>query len=923
METTTATQVKDQVCGMTISKDAAADTSDYNGETYYFCSPACKEKFDANSAQYLKPSNENQLPTNGENQTADNGVTGAEMLSGRRNDHSTTDGAGERVDLPITGMTCAACANRIEKKLNRQAGVSMASVNFATARATVNFNPEKTSVSDLIQTVKDVGYDTAGTSRIEFVVDDSIRPSGSSIQLENHLSKQRGVIKADFNLATMAVNVEYLPTAADTKAMRAAIEDFGYHVREVAGTGESAEDSLAKAHHAEYAELKRKFWIAAVLSLPVLVIAMSHGTIEFLNFTGVNWLQLILTLPVVFYSGAQFYRGAWAAFRHRAADMNTLIATGTGAAFIYSVLATVFPSIFVNGGGQTMRMPGMGAMSNVPVYFEAASVIIALILLGKMLESRAKGQTGEAIKKLIGLQAKTATVVRDGKEIEIETEAVVPGDIVLVRPGEKIPVDGILTEGSSAVDESMLTGESLPVEKKTGDEIFGATINKTGAFYFKATKVGKDTALQQIVKLVQDAQGSKPPIAKLADVISGIFTPVVICIAIATFVVWFVAASPEIRFTMALVNFVSVLIIACPCALGLATPTAIMVGTGRGAENGILIKGGDSLETAHKLSTIVLDKTGTITRGEPGLTDVVVSDDFTENDFLRIIASAEKQSEHPLAAAIVRGAADRNLKFEKVENFNALEGRGIEARVSGKDLLLGNLRLMRERKIELNSAESKVEKLASEGKTPMFAAIDGKFAGIVAVADTVKPESKDAIRALQNLGLEVVMMTGDNRRTAEAIAAQVGITRVLAEVLPEGKAGEIKRLQAEKKTVGMVGDGINDAPALAQADVGIAIGTGTDVAIEASDITLIKGDLRGVVTAIALSKATIRSVKQNLFWAFVYNVIGIPIAAGLLYPFFGILLSPVLASAAMSLSSVSVVANSLRLRSFSAPKFDG
>jgi Cu+-exporting ATPase len=466
----------------------------------------------------------------------------------------------------------------------------------------------------------------------------------------------------------------------------------------------------------------------------------------------------------------------------------------------------------------------------------------------------------------------------------------------------------------------MLTGESIPVEKKQGDEVFGATINKTGAFQFKATKVGKDTALQQIVKLVQDAQGSKPPIAKLADTISGVFTPVVICIAIATFVIWFVAASPEVRFTMALVNFVSVLIIACPCALGLATPTAIMVGTGRGAENGILIKGGDSLETAHKLNTIVLDKTGTITKGEPELTDVIASDGFSENDFLKTIASAEKSSEHPLAAAIVRGAEERNLQFEKVENFNALEGRGIEARVSGKDLLLGNLRLMNERKIVLNGAETTVEKLASEGKTPMFAAINGEFAGVVAVADTIKPESKEAIRALQNLGLEVVMMTGDNKRTAEAVAKEVGIKRVLAEVLPEGKSSEVKKLQAEKKLVGMVGDGINDAPALAQADVGIAIGTGTDVAIEASDVTLIKGDLRGVVTAIALSKATIRSVKQNLFWAFIYNVLGIPIAAGLLYPFFGILLSPIVASAAMSLSSVSVVANSLRLRSFKPPQ---
>lgn len=912
------TKVKDPVCGMTIDAEGAAGTSEFGGETYYFCSPACKEKFDANPSQFA---GDEEKGTAAETVAAASGksaesLKNADVLSGRRNDHSTVNGAGERVDLPITGMTCAACANRIEKQLKKQPGVESCSVNFATSKATVNYNPEKTGVSNLIQTVKDVGYDTAGTSFVEFVVDDSARPSGSSVQLENHLSKQPGVVKANFNLATTAVAVEYLPNASDTKQIRRAIEDFGYKVREVSGTGASGEDSLEHAHALEYAELKRKFWIAAALSLPVLVIAMSHGTIDFLNFPGVNWLQLALATPVVFYCGAQFYRGAWAAFRHRAADMNTLIAVGTGTAYIYSILATVFPSFFANASGQTMNMPGMNSMPNVPVYFEAASVIIALILLGRMLEARAKGQTGAAIKKLVGLQAKTATVVRDGKEVEIETEEVVPGDIVLVRPGEKIPVDGVVTEGSSAIDESMLTGESIPVEKKTGDEIFGATINKTGAFSFKATKVGKDTALQQIVKLVQDAQGSKPPIAKLADTISGIFTPIVISIAIATFVVWFVAASPEIRFTMALVNFVSVLIIACPCALGLATPTAIMVGTGRGAENGILIKGGDSLETAHKLNTIVLDKTGTITKGEPSLTDVVAADGFDENEFLKIVASAEKSSEHPLAAAIVRGAQERNLQFEKVENFNALEGRGIEAKVSGKDLLLGNLRLMNERKIELNGAESTVEKLAGMGKTPMFAAIDNKFAGIVAVADTIKPESKEAIASLQNLGLEVVMMTGDNKRTAEAVAAQVGIKRVLAEVLPEGKSGEIKRLQAEKKLVGMVGDGINDAPALAQADVGIAIGTGTDVAIEASDITLIKGDLRGVVTAIALSKATIRSVKQNLFWAFVYNVIGIPLAAGLLYPLTGWLLSPVIASAAMSLSSVSVVANSLRLRSF-------
>lgn len=685
-----STKVKDPVCGMTIDASNAAGTSEYKGETYYFCSPVCNEKFDANPAQFAEAEEDVKAAaadsTNGKN--ADSPVTNADVMSGRRNDHSQPNGAGERVDLPITGMTCAACANRIEKTLNKQAGVASASVNFATARATINYDPDKTGVGKLIETVKDTGYDTAGTQKIEFVVDDSMRPSGSSVPIEKHISQLPGIARADFNLATMTINVEYLPNAADTKAIRAAIEDFGYKVREVSGSGEAAEDSIEAAHQAEYKELKTKFWIAAVLSLPVLVIAMSHGRIALFNFAGVNWLQLILATPVVFYCGAQFYRGAWAAFRHRAADMNTLIAIGTGAAYIYSIAATVFPSFFA-AANQT-PMPGMEGMTQVPVYFEAASVIIALILLGRMLESRAKGQTGAAIRKLVGLQAKTARVIRDGKEIEIETEEVVPGDIVQVRPGEKIPVDGILTEGSSAIDESMLTGESLPVEKRAGDEIFGATINKTGAFQFRATKVGKDTALQQIVKLVQDAQGSKPPIAKLADTISGIFTPIVICLAIAAFVVWFVAAPVDTRFIFALVSFVSVLIIACPCALGLATPTAIMVGTGKGAENGILIKGGASLETAHKLNTIVLDKTGTITRGEPSLTDVVTAGGFNENEFLKIVASAENQSEHPLAAAIVRGTQNRNLTFEKVENFNALEGRGIEARVSGKNLLLGN-----------------------------------------------------------------------------------------------------------------------------------------------------------------------------------------------------------------------------------------
>jgi len=756
------------------------------------------------------------------------------------------EGTSERIDLPISGMSCAACARRIEQGLSRTPGVRQASVNFATNRATVEYDPRATGVRQLIDRVQQVGYQVIET------------PSA----------------------------------AADGRT----------------------EDIEQAARDAEYRDLRRKFWLAALLSLPVLVIAMSHGTIAWLNFAGVNWLQFALATPVVLYCGAQFYRGAWAAFRHRAADMNTLIAVGTGSAYLYSVAATIAPGFFAHAamGGKSHAGAAMA-----PVYFEAAAVIIALILLGRMLESRAKGRTGEAIRRLMGLQAKTARVVRDGDEHDVPIEEVIPGDIVVLRPGEKIPVDGRVEEGTSTVDESMLTGESLPVTKQPGDEVFAATLNRTGSFRFRATKVGRDTALQQIIRLVQEAQGSRAPIARLADVISGIFTPTVLCIAIATFVVWFVAAPMEVRFTAALVNFVAVLIIACPCALGLATPTAIMVGTGRGAEHGVLIKGGEALETAHRLQALVLDKTGTITRGEPVLTDLVPGQGINDRDLLRWAASAERGSEHPLGEAIVRAAQERGVELAQAADFQAAAGHGIEGIVDGMAVLLGNLKWMQDRQVPLDERmQSRAAELAAAGKTPMFVAAGGRLAGLIAVADPIKPESLEAIQMLHGMGLEVVMVTGDNRHTAEAVARQVGIDRVFAEVLPEGKVEQIKRLQQEKKIVGMVGDGINDAPALAQADVGIAIGTGTDVAMEASDVTLIRGDLRGVVTAIALSRATIRTIRQNLFWAFVYNVIGIPIAAGVFYPLFGWLLSPILASAAMSFSSVSVVANSLRLRRF-------
>jgi P-type Cu+ transporter len=833
-------------------------------------------------------------------------------------------GAGTRIDLPITGMTCAACARRVETRLGRAPGVRRAGVNFATSRATVEYDPGATGIRALMEAVEEAGYGTAGTARADFVLDDSARPAGSAAPLERHLKALTGLVSVDFNLGTRTVRAEYLPGALDLPTLRRAIEDFGYRVREVPG-GAAAPDAgelEEAAREAEYRALRRRFLVAALLAFPVLVIAMSHGRIPWLDFAGNEWLQLLLTTPVVLYAGAPFYRGAWAAFRHRAADMNTLIAVGTGTAYVYSVAATVVPGFFVPAASGMEAMPGMhdaGAHAGAPVYFEAAAVIIALILLGRLLEARAKGRTGEAIRRLLGLQPRTARLLRDGEEVDVPVEEVVPGDVVVVRPGEKVPVDGRVVHGASAVDESMLTGESLPVEKRAGDEVFGATMNRTGAFRFAATKVGKDTALQQIVRLVQDAQGSKPPIARTADVVSGIFTPIVICIAIAAFVVWFVAAPVETRLNMALLTFVSVLIIACPCALGLATPTAIMVGTGKGAENGVLIKGGESLETAHRLDTIVLDKTGTLTRGAPSLTDFAALDGFAEDELLRLVASAERGSEHPLGEAIVRGARDRGIRPGEATAFEAVAGHGIAATVEGRAVLLGNRRLMDDRGVDVAALEDRAAALADDGRTPMFVAVDGRAAGLLAVADTLKPEAVEAVGALRALRLDVVMITGDNRRTAEAVARQVGIERVLAEVLPEGKEREVRRLQEEGRRVGMVGDGINDAPALARADVGIAIGTGTDVAIEASDVTLIRGDLRGVVAALALSRATLRTVKQNLFWAFVYNTASIPVAAGLLYPFTGWLLSPVLASAAMSLSSVSVVANSLRLRRFRPP----
>ena len=811
----------------------------------------------------------------------------------------------DKASIHITGMTCTTCAATIEKGLSETPGVEQADVNFASEKASVKYDPTKVDLARIKNTVSQLGYMVA-TKKSIFPVG-GMTCASCVARVEGTLSSVPGVISASVNLASEKATVEYLE-GTGLADMRRAVKEAGYEL----GPEVQALEDVTTVAQREIRVIRNRFIIAAILASSIMAIGWGP------SFVGKSYLLWALATPVQFWAGLRFYRGAWGALRHRTSDMNTLIAVGTSVAYFYSMIAVIFPSLFATG------------VLEPHLFFDTSAAIIALVLLGRFLEARARGQTSEAIKKLIGMQPKTALVVREGEEREIPIEEVQVGDLILVRPGEMVPVDGIVRQGYSSVDESMVTGESIPVEKKVGDEIIGATINKTGSLEVEASRVGKETTLAHIVRMVEEAQGSKAPVQRLADVIASYFVPTVIGIAIVTFVIWyFVGPAPALTF--AFLNFVAVLIIACPCALGLATPTAIMVGTGKGAEHGILIRNGEALERAHQIKTVLLDKTGTLTRGEPVVTDIITAHSFSQEEVLQLAASAEHNSEHPLGEAVVKASLEKKLELSPSSDMNAIPGRGVEALVEGKKLLLGNLRLMKERGFSLDGLEEKAAQLLEEGKTVMFLGLDSQVAGIVALADTLKPNAKEALQALRKIGIETAMLTGDNRRTAEAIAREAGIDQVLAEVLPEHKASEVKKLQEEGKVVAMVGDGINDAPALAQADVGIAIGTGTDVAMETGDITLISGDLMGVVTAISLSKRTMRTIKQNLFWAFAYNTALIPVAAGVLYLAFGNIgvpsglhfilgeygfLNPILAAAAMAASSITVVSNSLRLRRF-------
>lgn len=802
----------------------------------------------------------------------------------------------------IGGMTCSACANRVERGIKKMEGMKDASVNFTTETLTVSFDENKVTSNEIEKKVEALGYSVIKNIKTHTYRVEGMTCAVCAGRVEKVTKKIEGVQDSVVNLTTEKMSITVDDDIVTYGDIKRAVEKAGYKlVRE-----EEKENTEKKLSDKD--KLLRRLIFSCIFTIPLLIVTMGHMVgmplpkiidpmVNPMNFAV---FQIILTVPVMAI-GYKFYLIGFKNLIKLSPNMDSLIAVGTSAAFLYSV----FGMYKIATGDTSYAMH---------LYFEAAVTILTLITLGKYLEAISKGKTSEAIKKLMGLAPKTATIIREGNEIVIPIDEVVVGDIILVKPGEKLPVDGEVIEGSTAIDESMLTGESIPVEKIVGSNVIGASINKTGFIKYKATKVGRDTALSQIIKLVEDAQGSKAPIAKMADVISAYFVPIVIGLAIFSAIAWLIAGETPV---FALTIFISVLVIACPCALGLATPTAIMVGTGKGAENGVLIKGGEALEITHKINTIVFDKTGTITEGKPVVTDIVSRG--KENDILlALAASAEKGSEHPLGEAIVRAAIEKNIELKSLENFNAIPGHGIEVVIENESILLGNLKLMKERSIDIGELRVEADRLANEGKTPMFIAINNSLEGIIAVADTVKPSSINAIKELHNMGIKVAMITGDNKKTAEAIAKQVGIDIVLSEVLPEDKANEVKKLQGKDDKVAMVGDGINDAPALAQADIGIAIGSGTDVAIESADIVLMRSDLMDVIVAIKLSKATIRNIKQNLFWAFGYNVLGIPVAMGVLHIFGGPLLNPMIAAAAMSLSSVSVLANALRLKKFKA-----
>ncbi|MEI2443136.1 heavy metal translocating P-type ATPase [Priestia megaterium] len=792
--------------------------------------------------------------------------------------------------LQITGMTCAACSNRIEKGLKKIEGVKEANVNLALERSTIIFDPSKTSPQAFEEKIEKLGYGVV-SEKAEFAIT-GMTCAACSTRIEKGLNKLEGVTKASVNLALETASVEYSPSQIAPQDITQRVEKLGYGAKLKSEEKEEEQSYREK----ELSKQKGKFWFAFILSVPLLWAMVSHFT--FTSFIPLPhmlmnpWVQLALATPVQFVVGKQFYVGAFKALRNKSANMDVLVALGTSAAYFYSLYSS-------------LKSLGSSAHTN-QLYYETSAILITLILLGKLFEANAKGRSSEAIKKMMGLQAKTAVVIRDGAEVEIPVEEVQKGEVVFIKPGEKVPVDGEIIEGQSALDESMLTGESVPVDKNIGDKVIGATLNKNGFLKIKATNVGKETALAQIIKVVEEAQGSKAPIQRLADYISGIFVPIVVGIALLTFFVWYIWIAPG-EFAPALEKLIAVLVIACPCALGLATPTSIMAGSGRAAEYGILFKGGEHLEATHKIDTILLDKTGTVTNGTPELTDVRIAQGYEENELLQLVASAERLSEHPLAQALVAGIKNKGIEIQDPLSFEAIPGYGVKATVQKRELLVGTRKLMNQHKVNIDTALEEMTNLEREGKTAMLVALDGKYAGMLAVADTIKATSKEAVSRLKEMGLEVMMITGDNRQTAQAIAMQAGIEHVIAEVLPEGKAEEVKKLQQQGKKVAMVGDGINDAPALALADIGMAIGTGTDVAMEAADITLMRGDLMSIADAIEMSRKTISNIKQNLFWAMGYNTLGIPIAAvGLLAPW--------VAGAAMAFSSVSVVLNALRLQ---------